>query len=107
MITVALQGDGGKPRPAVVIESDRLASTNSVLICPCTSFLRDDVQPRRVDVEPSARNGLRQPTQVQADKVTFVRREKCGPVFGHLEQEAMQRLNGLLVVLLGLADPES
>jgi mRNA interferase MazF len=32
-VTVAVQGDCGKPRPAVVIQSDWLAETDSVLVC--------------------------------------------------------------------------
>jgi mRNA interferase MazF len=33
IVTVALQGDFGKPRSAVVIESDQLPPTEFVLVC--------------------------------------------------------------------------
>jgi len=33
LITVALSGEDGKPRPALVIQSDFLPETDSVLVC--------------------------------------------------------------------------
>jgi mRNA interferase MazF len=104
IVTVALQGDLGKPRPAVVVESDRLAPGEHVLICAGTSFVREHVEPRRILIEPSGGNGLREPTQFQLDKLTFARRTKCGPVIGRLEAEEMVALSRMLIVLLGLAD---
>ena len=41
IVTVAVQGDYGKPRPAVVIQSDWLAETDSVLVCLLTSTVRE------------------------------------------------------------------
>jgi mRNA interferase MazF len=63
VITVALQGDLGKPRPAVIFETDFLAKTDHVLVCPGTSHLAELSEPRRVLVLPDAKNGLRLPTQ--------------------------------------------
>lgn len=104
IVTVALSGDLGKPRPALIIETDRLASTAHVLICPATSHVRHDVDQRRVLVEPSADNGLRTTTQFQIDKITPVRREKCGPVIGRVTAAALDTINETLFVVLGLAD---
>ena len=104
IVTVALPGDLGKPRPALVIETDRLAPTDHVLICPGTSHVRADVEQRRVLVTPDAANGLRAPTQFQIDKLTVTRRAKCGPVIGQLDKPAMAAIDGLLVLVLGLAD---
>ncbi len=104
IVTVALQGDAGKPRPAVIVETDRLAPTEHVIICPGTSHLRHDVDQRRVYVEPDAGNCLRVATQFQADKVTVTRRSRCGPVIGRLSDERLEKLNGALFLLLGLAD---
>ena len=41
IVTVAVQGDYGKPRPAVVIQSDWLAETESVLVCLLISTTRE------------------------------------------------------------------
>lgn len=103
IVTVALPGDLGKPRPAVIVETDRLAPTDHVIICPGTSHVRQDVGQRRVYVEPSEANGLRSATQFQIDKVTIARRGKCGPVIGRLEADSTERLNGVLFLVLGLA----
>lgn len=103
IVTVALSGEFGKPRPAVIVETDRLAPTGHVIICPGTSHIRHDVGQRRVSFEPSETNGLKVATQFQVDKITVVRREKCGAVIGQLDEETTQRLNGILALVLGLA----
>lgn len=104
VVTVALPGDLGKPRPAVIVETDRLAPTEHVLVCPGTSHVREGVEQRRLLVLPDAANGLREPTQFQLDKLTVTRRAKCGAAVGRLDDQAMLQIGGLLVVLLGLAD---
>lgn len=104
VITVALQGDLGKPRPAVVVESDRLAPTNHVLVCPGTSYMLQGVPNRRLLVLPSEENGLREPTFFQADKVNPARRDVCGAVIGRLDQEAMEEIGMRLAVVLGLTE---
>ena len=104
IVTVALSGDLGKPRPAVIVETDLLAPTQHVIICPGTSHVRNDVEQRRVLVEPSADNGLRVATQFQVDRVISIRRDKCGVVVGALDAESVVRLNATLVQVLGLAD---
>ena len=102
VIVVALQGDLGKPRPAVIIESDRLASTENILICPGTSHLVEGVEPRRLLILPTQENGLREPTQFQIDRLVAPRRTKCGGVIGQLDEQAMAEIDGLLTVILGL-----
>jgi mRNA interferase MazF len=104
IVIVALPGDSGKPQPALIVETDRLAPTDNVIVCPGTSFLREDVSQRRVYVEPNPENGLRVPTQFQADKVTVTRRAKCSPIIGRLSDEELERVSRTLFVLLGLAD---
>ena len=41
-VVVATSGDYGKPRPALVVQSDLFAELPSVVICPLTTTLRDD-----------------------------------------------------------------
>ena len=78
--------------------------TDHVLVCPGTSFLVGDAEPRRVLVMPDETNGLRLPTQFQSDKVSPARRERCGGVIGRLDQGAMSDLTMQLGVILGLAE---
>jgi len=68
IVTVALAGDYGKPRPAVVIQSERLAATDSLLVCPLTSTQRD-APLYRLAVAPDAENGLRRASDIMVDKI--------------------------------------
>ncbi len=100
LVTVALQGDIGKPRPALVIQTDLFDAHPSVVILPLTSELRDTPLFRLL-VNPNESNGLRKPSQVMVDKPQSVAREKIGPVFGHLDDETIVEVNRALLVFLG------
>jgi len=102
LVTVVLQSAYGKPRPALVIQSDLFAQHPSVTILPVTGELRETPL-FRVSVMPSTDNGLRKPSQVMVDKAQSVPREKIGEVFGHLDDEALLAVNRALAVFLGFA----
>ncbi len=102
LVTVALQGDLGKLRPALVIQSDWFDSHPSVTILPVTSELR--LAPLfRIAVSPSELNGLAKSSQVMVDKPQSISREKIGTVIGHLDDETMLAVNRALAVFLGFA----
>ena len=66
-VTIAMQGDFGKPRPALVIQADQFSEHATVTVLPVTSTLI--AAPLfRMTVQPSAENGLRKPSQVMVDK---------------------------------------
>jgi mRNA interferase MazF len=103
IVTVATQGDYGKPRPAVVIQSDRLDGTDSILVCLVTSTVR--AAPLfRLDVPSGGATGLRVPSQVMVDKITAVRRDKCGQAFGRLDAATLVSLNRMIALLTGITD---
>jgi mRNA interferase MazF len=58
IVIVTAPGDYGKPRPALVIQSDRLPSTGSVLVALMTSDLAD-AHIYRLTLEPTQANGLK------------------------------------------------
>jgi mRNA interferase MazF len=102
IVLTALQGDYGKPRPAVVIQSDLFNETHpSVVICPITSELRDTPL-FRITLEPSAMNGLQRLSQIMVDKPQTVKRTRIGDIIGQLEPEQLQRLNRALIAFLDL-----
>lgn len=104
VVIVAAPGDYGKPRPAVIVQSDAFpADSASVIICPMTSHLAD-APDFRVPVEPSEANGLRERTQIMADKPTTVRRDRVGRVVGRLDADGMARLDVAVAFAMGLAD---
>ncbi|MDR8067731.1 type II toxin-antitoxin system PemK/MazF family toxin [Burkholderia cenocepacia] len=102
IVTVALQGDFGKARPALVVQSDLFAEHPSVTLL-LTSSAMVDAPLIRITVVPSEQNGLRMPSQIAVDKMFTVRREKIGRPIGHLEDELMVAVNRSLLVFLGLA----
>ncbi len=103
IVAVAAPGDFGKPRPAVIVQTDGLPSDHSSLVlCQMTSSLAD--LDFRVTVEPSPENGLRAISQVMTDKPVTVRRERVGQSIGRLAAVDIARLNVALAFVMGLAD---
>jgi mRNA interferase MazF len=100
---VSAAGDYGKPRPAIVIQSDWLKATDSVLVALLTSALVD-APLYRLQIEPTDANGLKAPSQVMVDKIIAMPREKCGRVIGRIDETALIALNHMLSVVVGLAD---
>lgn len=101
LVSIALQGDYGKPRPALIVQSDLFAEHPSVTILPVTSELRDTPL-FRVLIEPTETNGLRKSSQVMVDKAQTISREKLGEVFGRMTEEDMLAVSRALAVFLGV-----
>jgi mRNA interferase MazF len=102
LVRIALQGDFGKPRPALVIQADQFNEHSSVTVLPITSTLVA-APLLRVTLQPHAGNGLHHPSQVMVDKVMTVRRDKIGPTFGRIDTEALIEVERCLAVFLGIA----
>ena len=66
-MTVVLQGEQGKPRPALVVQADRFADLTGITVLPITGTLLE-APLLRVEVEPSAENGLTKRSQIMVDK---------------------------------------
>jgi len=104
LVTVAASGDYGKPRPAVVVQTDAFPETHaSIIVCQMTSDL-SDAPDFRVTVDPTGINGLRVRSQIMADKPVTVRRERVGQTIGRLAADEIKRLNSALAFVMGLAD---
>ena len=103
IVTVSMQGDYGKPRPAIVIQSDKLSANDSVLVVLLTGTLVD-VPLFRLIVEPTPENGLKLQSQIMVDKIMAYPREKCGPIIGAIGQSTLIALNNMLAVMIGIAD---
>lgn len=101
-VTVAAPGDYGKPRPALVIQSDLFDELPSVALCLVTSELRN-APIFRITVDPAPDNGLRNISQIQIDKIVSVPRERVGSVIGRLDDATMLKVNRSLAVFAGIA----
>lgn len=101
--TVAGGGDyTGKPRPAVILQDDRFAATESVTICVFTTD-PTDAPLLRLLVQPDDENGLEADSRLMVDKITTVRRNRLEERVGQLSDEDMVRLNRAVLVFLGFA----
>lgn len=103
--TVSGADYAGKPRPAVVVQDDSFAATFSVTVCPLTTN-PTNAGLFRLPVEPSAENGLQQPSRLLADKITTISRAKVGRRLGRLADDEMTKLSHAIIVFLGLASTE-
>ena len=101
-VVVAMPGEYGKPRPALVVQSDLFADLPSVVICPLTSTLREDVDLIRVTVQPSERNGLRATSQIAIDKITVAPLARIGGVIGEADDALLLRVNRALALFLSI-----
>ena len=104
VVTVAAAGDYGKPRPAIIVQTDALPEEHaSVVVCQMTSDL-SEAPDFRVTIDPTPANGLRVRSQVMADKPVTIRRDRIGRPIGHLDGADVARLNIALAFVMGLAD---
>lgn len=104
IVTVAAPGDYGKPRPAVIVQTDAFPTAHeSVVVCPMTSEIVA-APDFRIVVEPSATTGLRTPSQIMVDKPVTLHRRRIGKIVGSLDMDTTRRLNAALAFVLGLAD---
>jgi mRNA interferase MazF len=102
LVTITLQGDYGKPRPALIIQSDLFDEHPTVTILPVTSDLRD-APLFRLAIEPSPETGLQKPSQVMIDKAQTVKREKVGSIIGRIDEGTILAVNRALALFLGFA----
>lgn len=101
-----VQGDHGKPRPAIVVQTDVLNETHpTILLCLISSKITGDGF--RLPLPANPTTGLRLPSEAMIDKLHAVRREKVAQQIGALSAEQMSLLDRKLVAVLGLATPQA
>ena len=101
-VTLAMQGDFGKPGPALVVQSDSFDEHATVTVLLVSSTLVDSPL-FRVMVQPDDKNGLRSASQVMIDKAMTVKRDKLGDPFGSASDALMVEVSRSLAVFLGIA----
>lgn len=101
-VTVALAGDFGKPRPALIIQADQFSATATLTVLLVTSTLID-APLLRVNVPAGLPSGLRKTSQVMVDKTMTVRRERLGLTIGRIDPDILLEVERRLAVFLGIA----
>jgi mRNA interferase MazF len=103
IVIVAARGTyTGKPRPALIVQSDAFNSTHaSITLCPMTSEVIDAAL-FRVSVPPGERTGLDGPSQIMIDKVVSVPRAAIGKRIGTCNDDELLAVNDALHGWFGL-----
>ena len=102
LVTIAMQGKFGKPRPALVIQANQFSEHTSITVLPITSTLVT-APLLRITVQPTTDNGLQRPSQVMVDKAMTVMRDKVGTTFGRIDTAVLTEVERCLAVFLGIA----
>jgi len=96
----------GKPRPAIIIQSDTFDATLSITVCPLTGTLVD-AAPARFAITPSDTNGLSASSHAMVDKIATLPKSKVGRKLGALSWAEVALLNQTIALFLGLADVQN
>jgi mRNA interferase MazF len=104
IVVVAARGPyTGKPRPALVVQSDLFNPTHaSVTLCPITSDIVD-ASLFRLTLLPGPRTGLIQVSQVMLDKLVSVPRGAITEEIGECDSRELDAVDEGLRRWLGLA----
>ena len=97
IVIVAARGlDTGKPRPALIVQSDLFNPVHpSVTVCLIsTDFV--DASLFRIAVAPGEQTGLQKPSQVMIDKIASLPREAISSEIGHLDPATRDHVDGAL-----------
>jgi mRNA interferase MazF len=97
IVVVAVKGAySGKPRPALVMQSNLFNDTHaSLTVCPITSDCID-APLFRVPVPPGARTGLRATSQVMVDKIVSVPRGSIAKQIGRCDSTEINSVEAAL-----------
>jgi mRNA interferase MazF len=102
IVTCALAGDYGKPRPAVIVQSDLFNPTHaSIVVCPVTSHIVN-APLFRIDLPCDNKTGLQKDSQMMVDKLTAVRADRIKSCIGSLSIKQRIELDKAVKLWLGL-----
>ena len=102
VVVCVAPGDYGKPRPAVVVQSDLFNETHaSVVVCLITTDLQD-APLFRVPVSAGKATGLEQESQVMVEKTIAIPRSKIRDRAGTLSKRELNEVEAALRLWLGL-----
>ena len=93
----------GKVRPVLVIQADWLseAQSRTVVVLPLSTEIRPETEPLRIVV--SARDGLREDSQILVDQPRTLDRERLGDgPLGTLSRDEMARVEKNLLAVIGV-----
>lgn len=102
VVLCVIAGDYGKPRPAVIVQSDLYNPTHaSLVVLPITSHLVD-APLFRIALNAGKQNGLKQDSQVMVDKITAIKRDRVRQPIGRLSPSIITKIEVSLRQFLDL-----
>jgi mRNA interferase MazF len=102
VVVCALPGDYGKPRPAVVVQSDLFNETHaSIILCPISSEVTG-LMLFRIELPSSDTLGLKTRSEVMVDKLAAVKRQRVKARIGRLSAAQMRKIDEALRTWLDL-----
>ena len=101
LVLVAPAGEFGKPRPALIIQSNAAFPTGNFTYLPITSDLLR-VPSIRVPVSPNPQNGLRQPSEIMVDMIQTSSLGRFGGIIGSIDAAALESVETALAIHIGL-----
>lgn len=105
IVIVSLPGDYGKPRPAVVLQNNRLENALDSVVIALITTSTEGSRVIRVAVEPTLSNSLREPSRIMTDKVYTVPLHRVHQrTGGSIDRETMRHVDRALFLILDL-DP--
>lgn len=102
LVTIAVSGDYGKPRPALVIQDNAFGDLPSAVVLRLTSDIHD--WPLfRITVQPAKINGLKTASQVMIDKPATVPKTKIGGRIGRVDDNTLRAIYTAFARFFGIA----
>jgi mRNA interferase MazF len=92
-----------KPRPALVIQDDRVDGTESVTVLPLSTVVVD-APLLRIRIPATATTGIRSESFAMVDKITTVRRSNVDQRIGRVSASTLVEVERAMLAFLGLAD---
>jgi mRNA interferase MazF len=106
LVVIVGPGEMGKPRPAVVVQSDLLGPRDTIIICPLSSEVNRAGHIRPA-VVPTSGNGLVAASQVMVERVAAINTSRIRRRIGHLSAVEMREIDRALMIVLGLESSET
>ena len=101
IVLVAPPGEFGKPRPALIIQSDSAFPSGYFTYAPITTDLLR-VPGVRIPLMPSAENGLRSSSEIMVDMIQTSSSKRFRQIIGTIAPEALHLVEVSLSLHLGL-----
>jgi mRNA interferase MazF len=101
IVLVASSGEFGKPRPALIIQSDAAFPSGYFTYLPITSDLLR-VPNVRIALLPTPQNGLRLPSEIMVDMIQTSSSSKFNQAIGAVDADTLRSVESALNLHLGL-----